>query len=78
MLCEGLMEVDRLGSTDPPICSGRSNYCGVTSQPRRKNTEKKKKSFKRKGKKKKREEKKKKKKKEQALSAPTEAMPRSN
>ena len=61
MLCEGLMEVDRLGSTDPPICSGRSNDCQVTSEPRRKNTEKKKKVLKgkerrRRGKKKEKEE----------------------
>ena len=77
MLCEGLMEVDRLGSTDPPICSGWSNDCQVTSEPRRKNTEKKKK-FSKERKEEGEGKKKKKKKKEQALSAPTEAMPRSN
>ena len=66
MLCEGLMEVDRLGSRDPPICSGRSSYCRVTSEPRRKNAKKKRRrrrrinSFKKKGKKKKREGEKKK------------------
>lgn len=39
MLYEGLMEVDRMGSRDTPAaCSGLSNYCRVTAEPRRKNT----------------------------------------
>ena len=39
MLYEGLMEVDRVGSRDTPAaCSGLSNYCRVTAEPRRKNT----------------------------------------
>lgn len=39
MLYEGLMEAARVGSGGTPqVCSGLSNFCRVTAEPRRENT----------------------------------------